>query len=97
MGGVELCREGQDASLSPRGVLAAPPARCGPLCFVSVVRERGAWSHEFIFVHAFLIKRKSECLWFNAFGASVDFFFQRRLSGGLDSHLLTLEFECGHG
>lgn len=57
------------------GFLQAPPARCGPPCFVSVVRERGAWSHEFIFVHAFLIKRKSECLWFNSFGASIEFFF----------------------
>lgn len=37
-------------------------------------QERGAWSHEFIFVHAFLIKTKSECLWFNPLGASIDFF-----------------------
>lgn len=83
------CREGRGAGLAHRGVLQAPPARCGPQRFVSVVRERGAWSHEFIFVHAFLIKRKSECLWFNCFGAGIDFFvfFQRRLSGWLDSHL----------
>lgn len=38
-----------------------------------MVRERGVWSHKFIFVHAFLIKRKSECLWFNCFGASIEF------------------------
>jgi len=45
-----------------RGALRA----CGPRSFVAGVRGRGARSHEFIFVHAFLIKRKSECLWFNS-------------------------------
>lgn len=89
------CREGRGASLAHRGVSQAPPARCGPQCFVSVIRERGAWSHEFIFVHAFLIKRKSECLWFNSFGASIDFF---SFSGAChDGSVPTLEFGWGHG
>lgn len=75
-----------------------PPAWCSPPCSVSVVRERGAWSHEFIFVHAFLIKRKSECLWFNSSGASIEFVLQRHPSGGHSFHLLTLETAsgCGH-
>lgn len=47
--------------------------QAGPWCFCSMVRERGVWSHKFIFVHAFLIKRKSECLWFNCFGAGIEF------------------------
>lgn len=69
---VPACGERRDASLS-WGALAGPSSVVWPTMFCSMVRERGVWSHKFIFVHAFLIKRKSECLWFNCFGASIEF------------------------
>lgn len=65
---------------------SSPPA--GPPVLRVSGQERGAWSHEFIFVHAFLIKTKSECLWFNPLGASIDFFASgARLVGSVPTFL----------